>query len=72
MQSLRLEWPDFVLEYYDAQDKVGSTTEIALNLDCIVDRNSTKPVYANLIAISVLPLILSFLAVVMWTLWTMI
>ena len=33
VQTLRLEWPDFVLEYYDSQEKVGGGMEMTLNID---------------------------------------
>ena len=41
---------------------------MALNLDCIIDPSSIKPVYANLIGISVLPIILIVITVVIWSL----
>ena len=67
VQSLRLEWPHFVLQYYDAQERIGSTTEMALNLDCVVDRDRISPVYANLIGITVMPVILMIISVFIWT-----
>ena len=30
---MRLEWPDFVLDYYDGQEKVGTGVEMTLNVD---------------------------------------
>ena len=33
VQSLRLDWPYFVMEYYESVDKAGDSSEIALNLD---------------------------------------
>ena len=46
------------MEYFAAQDKVVSSTEYGLKMDCIVDREEIQPVYANLIAIAVLPIAL--------------
>ena len=67
VQSLRLEWPEFVLKYYDIQTRIGSSTQLALNLDCLVDRNSIKPVYANLISLAILPIGLMLLTILIWT-----
>ena len=41
---------------------------MALNLDCIIDRNNIKPAYANIIGLSILPVIVSALTIVIWTL----
>ena len=46
---------------------MDSTSEIAMNLDCLVNRSIISPVYANLIGISILPLILMVLTIIMWT-----
>ena len=62
---MRLKWPDFVTKYYESQDKV-SDSEIALNLDCVVDRSVLQPVYVNLISTSIMPIILFVLIVIMW------
>ena len=62
---MRLEWPNFVQEYYESQDKV-SDSEIALNLDCLLDRSHMAPIYANLISVSILPILLTLLIILMW------
>ena len=66
VQSLRLDWPYFVMEYYESVDKAGDSSEIALNLDWIINRDSIQPVYANLIGLSVIPFILCVLTVIIW------
>ena len=40
---------------------------MALNLDCVVDRDRISPVYANLIGITVMPVILMIISVFIWT-----
>ena len=40
--------------------------EVALNVDCIADRETVAPVYANLIGIAILPFIFTILALLLW------
>jgi hypothetical protein len=74
--NLDLEWPDITLEFLYAQSQAGSLGENFLNFDCVINSYfsgiSIEDIYYNkLISMSILPSVMIFIALLVWTLVSM-
>ena len=67
MQTLRLDWPEFVKEYYKAPEAVGRSTDEVFSIDCIIYSHDWAPIYSRLIFMTAFPVIIVITIFIFWT-----
>ena len=64
--QFNLEWPDYVLDFFEIQKNTATASEQIFSVDCYVEAESSGSYFTKLVVIALLPLIVAIISGCFW------